>query len=139
MPGNLASAAPTGVLPQNLCTAFREVRAFPVLANTYHDGASERGMISDGINTPVSLKSWVLAQKLTASQLATLTTFFEAKNGGLLPFYFYNPFEPASGSNYDATGASTQGRHGVVFQVAAWDETTGLPRTDVGFGLAEVA
>jgi len=65
-----------------------------------------------------------------------------AQDGGLAPFVFYNPEEPASwqpvGSNYDPTGNSTQGRYTVVFR-GNWAQTTDLARTNVqGVELVDV-
>lgn len=142
MPGNLDAASPSGVLPQNLCTAFTEQRQFPMLSTTYHDGETERSLIQDGVNVPASLRSWKLTQRLTAAQLQTLKTFFEGKNGGLVPFFFYDYFEvsPGSpiGSNYDGTGVSIQGRHTVVFR-GNWSETVSISLTDTPLEMAEIA
>lgn len=113
-----------------------------MLSNEYHDGTNERGLIQDGVNTPATLRVWKQSKRLTAAQVATLRTFFEGQNGGLTPFYFYNPFEPAAGdsvgSNYDATGVSTQGRHTCVFR-GNWSETTDISRTNLSLELAEIA
>lgn len=143
MPGNIAQAVAVGVLPQSLCTAFVESRSFPILYNNeYHDDTMQRGLITDGINAPQSLRTWKLAKKLTAAQWSTLRTFWDAHLAGLIPFYFYNPIEPAPGqqvgSNYDATGSSIQGRHACVFR-GDWAEVTGLARTELSIELAEIA
>src|ERR1041385_2140286 len=115
MPGNLDAAAPTGVLPQNIFSSFVESRSYPVLSANYHDGTYERSIVEDGINAPASLRTWKAEARNTPAALATLRAFWDAHGGGLIPFYFYNPFEPVPGheigSNYDATGISTQGRH----------------------------
>ncbi|HSY15296.1 MAG TPA: hypothetical protein VK816_04850 [Jatrophihabitantaceae bacterium] len=141
MPGNLAAAVATAVMPQNLCTLFSESRIFPLLSNTYHDGTPELGLITDGVNEPGSIRTWKLAQKLSGPVAIQLREFFEGQLGGLAPFYWYNPFEAGAGepigSNYDPTGAATEGRHTVVF-LGNWSETIGLPRTDVPLGLAEI-
>lgn len=167
MPGALAVAAPSGVLPQNLCLAFSENRLYPMLAVTYHDGTTERALISDAEveqvqvgwdNTtnpptrifqavpsgdpPTSVRTWKLSRRLNAAGLATLKAFFEQQQGGLIPFYFYNPFEPnpgmPAGSNYDPTGTGIQGRHTCVFR-GAWTETVGLGRSDTQLEIAEIA
>jgi hypothetical protein len=142
MPSNVAAAVPTGVLPQTLCTAFSENRVYPMLTQPYHDGTTERSLIVNGVDAAASIRRWRLSKRLKASDLATLKTFFESHNGGLTPFYFYVPFENVPGfpvgSNFDATGASTQGRHTVVFR-GDWSETVGLARTDTPLELAEIA
>ena len=139
MPGNLAAAVATAVMPQNLCTAFAESRVYPVLSNTYHDGTPELGLITDGVNEAASIRTWKLAQKLSGPVAIAMRAFFEQQLGGLTPFYFYNPFEAAGaiGSNYDPTGETVEGRHTVVFR-GNWTETIGLPRTDVPLELAEI-
>ena len=142
MPGNLASSSPSGVLPQSLSTAFAETRLYPLLSNQYHDGTSERVIIQDGVNAPSSLRTWRQSKRLTSAALITLRNFFESKAGGL-PFYFYNPYEPqvghAIGSNYDATGVSTQGRHPVYFLTQEWQETTDIGRTVTNIEMREIA
>jgi hypothetical protein len=108
----------------------------------YHDGTTERSLLSDGVNVPASVRKWKLSRKLTPANLVILRDFFEQQGGGLIPFYFYNPFEiepPALiGSNYDPTGDNTIGRHVCVFR-GDWSETVGIARTAIPFEMAEVA
>lgn len=141
--GNLSTASPVGVLPQMKFTQFAESRLFPMLTQAQHDSTIIRSLIVDGVNPAVSLKSWQMSARLTAAALATLKSFYEAHLGGLIPFYFYNLDEVspghAIGSNYDATGSSTQGRYAVRFGSDTWTETVGLGRTDVSFTLTEAA
>jgi hypothetical protein len=63
------------------------------------------------------------------SRAALYTFFATTVRGGLLPFYYYDPFDVltghAVGSNYDATGVSTQGRAVVKF-VGNWQQTGGI-------------
>lgn len=142
MPGNLSAASPSGVMPQNLCTAFTQTEQFPMLSAPYHDGETERGLIQDGVNVPAPLRTWKLTERLTSAQVATLKTFFEGQGGGLTPFYWYNPFDNVPGtpigSNYDSSGVSTQGRHTVVFR-GNWSETVSISLTDVPLEIAEIA
>src|ERR1035441_10693935 len=114
MPGNLTAAAPSGVLPASLSTAFTESRVYEQLQNRYHDGTPQTSQLAQ-----TSRRTFRLTKRLTASALATLYAFVAAQEGGTIPFLFYNPFEPASGqpvgSNYDPTRATTQRRYpGVV-------------------------
>jgi hypothetical protein len=129
-------------MPQNLCTAFSETRQFPMLSTTYHDGTTERSLIQDGVNVPASIRTWKLTERLTATQLQAMKTFYEGQSGGLVPFFWYNPFEPMSGqpigSNYDSTGVSTQGRHSVVFR-GNWSETVSISLTDTPLEIAKIA
>lgn len=126
MPGNVAAAAPSGIFPQTLSTAFVEVREFVQLQSQYHDGTVQRSQLA-----ATSRRTFRTAKKLTAALLADLKTFWDAQEGGLIPFLFYNPFEANPvGSNYDPTGSSTTGRVTVVFR-GSWGQSTGLLRSDV--------
>lgn len=134
MPGNVQQALATLVMPQTLSTSFSSTRAVPLFMNYFHDGSNISGLITNGTDLPTSLKSWRQAKRLNAAALATLRTFFETLFGALTPFYFYDPNEAIGqiGSNYDATGTSTTGRHTCKFTTQVWSESTGLARTDVG-------
>ncbi len=138
MPGNVAAASPSGILPQTLCLSFMEERSFAELQSMMHDGTILRGqLVAD------SRRTFKLSKKLAPAALATLKTLWDS-NGNTIPISFYNPFEPISGqpigSNYDASGASTQGRYTVVFGMASWSQVTGLARTEIpDISLREVA
>lgn len=123
------------MLPFALCKAFTGTRAFDCRVDEYHDGSSDRQAM-----VATSRRSWKLTQRLKPTAMATLKTFWQTYP--TTPFYFYDPFEPASGlsvgSNYDATGASGTGRYTVVF-TGNWDETIYIPRAEATFGLIEVA
>lgn len=146
MPANLSAAVvspASTVLPFSLCTAFSLLTSFPILAAMYHDGTIERSLIQDGVNPAREMRVWTIGKRITTAQLATLRTFWETVGGGLRPFYFYDPYEQASGqpvgSNYDATGSSSQGRVKCFFR-GNWSERTGLGRHEVGqLVLVEVA
>ena len=130
MPGNIQNAAPSGVMPFALCTAFAESREFVQLQAQYHDGTIERSQLAQ-----TSRKTFKLARRLTAASVNTLKAFWDGQQGGVVPFLFYNLAE----GSYDPTGNSTQGRYMVVFR-GNWTQTTGLLRTDVPqIELVEVA
>jgi len=130
MPDSIQNAAPSGVMPYALCTAFSESREFAQLQAQYHDGTTERSQLAQ-----TSRKAFKLAQRLTAVRAIALKTFWDGQQGGVVPFLFYNLAEGA----YDATGNSTQGRYTVVFR-GNWSQSTGMLRTDVPqIELAEVA
>ena len=141
MPGNLAAAAPSGVLPKSLCTAFTETRVLPMLIQQYHDGTSERSLIQDGVNLPESIRIWKQTRKLDADAMTLLVAFFEGQQGGLTPFFFYDPYEVTLGqrigSNWDPTGASVQGRHTCVFR-GDWNQTTNMGRSEAPIEFMEV-
>ena len=135
MPGSVNNAVAVGVLPAGLCTAFVEKRNWASRANEYHDGARQSMAL-----VTMSRRAWSLRKRLKASVIAALWTFWTANQN--TAFYFYNPFEPASGqvvgSNYDATGVSTQGRYTVRFN-GDWNQSTYIPRADCTLDLIEVA
>jgi phage-related protein len=141
--GNLAPASPSGVFPKMTYTSFEEGRLYPGLFQNLHDGTPLASLITDGMNNPESIRTYSLAARLTASAIATLRTFYEAHADPPVAFYWYQPFEvePGNqvGSNYDATGVSTQGRHTVYFLNASWSETTPLGRSNTSFAFFETA
>jgi hypothetical protein len=121
MPGNVQNAAPSGVMPYSLCTAFAESREFVELQAQYHDGTTERSQLAQ-----TSRKTFKLAKRLTATLATALKSFWDGQQGGVVPFLFYNPAE----GTWDGTGASTAGRYTVVFR-GNWSQTTNILRTDV--------
>jgi hypothetical protein len=138
MPGNIENAAPNGVMPESLCTAFTEIREYAQLQNQYHDGTIQRSQLAQS-----SRRTFRLSKRLNAPELATLYNFWVAQNGGLTPFIFYNPFEVLAGqqigSNYDPTGNNPQGQVTVVFR-CHWAQATDLARSNVqGLELVEAA
>jgi len=138
MPGSVQNAVPMGVMPASLCTAFVESREYTALVNQYHDGTVERSLLAQ-----TSRRTFKLSKRLDATALAALKAFWDAQDGGLAAFVFYNPVDVtpgnAIGSNYDPEGNSTVGRVTVVFR-GNWSQSTGLARTDVpNIELIEVA
>jgi hypothetical protein len=138
MPGNLLPAAPNGVMPASLCTAFSEVREYAQLQNQYHDGTIHRSQLAQ-----TSRRTFRLSKRLGTVMLAALYNFWVSQNGGLAPFAFYDPFDVVAGrqigSNYDPTGNNTQGRVTVVFR-GNWAQSTELARSNVqALELVEVA
>jgi len=137
MPGALALAvvASGAVLPNSLSTSFVQTAVYPILSVFYHDGSGDRSIIQDGVNAPRVLRSWKLSKRLDPTSLAALYTFWQnVAVGPLQPFYFFDPFEVAPGqqigSNYDPTGASTQGRVTVKFR-GNWSIVGGIARISV--------
>jgi hypothetical protein len=125
-------------MPVSLSTAFTESREYAQLQNQYRDGTIQRSQLAQ-----TSRRTFMLSKRLSANDLSTLSGFWAARKGGLMPFAFYNPFDVASGqqigSNYDPTGNSTQGRVTVVFR-GPWAQATDLARSNVqGLELVEVA
>jgi hypothetical protein len=141
MPGNVQLAdvgSPVRVFPHTLCRSFVQVSEIPAVVNEYRDGTTHRSKQAD-----VPRRRWRLDKLLPTAALETLRAFYlNSCRGGLQAFYFYDPFEPAAGlpvgSNYDATGVSTQGRYKAVF-VGQWHESLGIARTEVPLEILEVA
>lgn len=126
MPGNIAYAEPFGVMPQTLCLAFSEARAYEQIVSVYHDGTRQAGQLAQ-----TSRRTFKLSRKLTVTTLATLKAFWDSTAGGLIPFIFYNPFDGTPvGSNYDPTGASTAGQYIVAFR-GNWSQATDMQRSTV--------
>ena len=135
MPGAVSNAAPVGVLPASLCTAFTEKRDWASRLNEYHDGSRQ-----SAAQFATSRKAWTLKQRLSPTVVSALWTFWTANQH--TAFYFYNPFEPASGqavgSNCDPAGMSLTGRYTVRFN-GDWNQATGMGRADCALELLEVA
>jgi hypothetical protein len=95
--------------------------------NEYANGESQRRVI---LGVGNSRKAWRLSKRLTSAQLATLRAFFEARRGGLEPFYFYDPWDTSPKFTPDPTGAATTGRYTVCFR-GAWSQALRTGRLDV--------
>ena len=101
MPGSVANAAPTTVLPNSLSRAFTHTREYPVIDNEYRNGESQRSA-----QAATSRKKWNLTKRLTPAQLVTLRTFYDARNGTHEPFCSYDPYETNRKFSYDPAGAA---------------------------------
>ncbi len=133
MPGSVANAAPSTVLPQSLCTAFAHERAYPLVENEYKDGSSQRTVLAT-----TSRKRWRLSKRLTPTQLQELRDFYDARQGPVEPFYFYDPYETNPKFSYDPTGEAVAGRYTVRFD-GEWKQFSGPGRSDVSIELIELA
>ena len=135
MPGNVTLANATEVLPRALCREFSLSRDYPVLVNDYPDGSSQRE-----IQATNSRRTWKQSRRVTPSDMEDLLEFFDAR--GADPFFYYDPMEPATGqpigSNWDATGASLQGRYTVRF-ASEFSQSMGPALGEVGLELVELA
>jgi hypothetical protein len=133
MPGSVQNAAPAAVLPQSLCRAFAHERAYPLVANEYRNGESQRS-----VEATNSRKRWRLAKRLTPALLAALRDFYDARKGQTEPFYFYDPYETNPKFSWDPTGAAVTGRYTVRFNTD-WSQSVGLGSSDVEIELVELA
>ncbi len=133
MPGSIQNAPPATVLPASLSRAFVREQSYPVLANDYRNGESQR------LNeTTTSRKRWRLAKRLTPMQLQALRDFYEARNGSVEAFYYYDPYETVPKFTSDPTGFSLNGRYTVRFD-CGWSQSCALGRSDVEVELIEIA
>lgn len=129
MPGVVAAASASTVLPALLCSSFTRTVAWPVEDNVYRNGeAQRRARTAEGRNT------WALAPKLPASVHAALKAFFAARGGPKEAFYYYDPHD----GTHDPTGVATTGRYKVRF-ADSLSLSIGMARGDGQLGLIEVA
>ena len=133
MPGSVENAAPATVLPQSLYRAFTRSQEYPTLDNEYRNGESQRSVQASN-----SRKRWLLAKRLAPGQLAALRDFYDAHNGPVEPFYFYDPYETNPKFSHDPTGQAVAGRYVVRFN-GGWSQSVGLGRSDVSIELVELA
>jgi phage-related protein len=133
MPGSVANAAPSAVLPWSLCRAFVHQREYPLVENEYRNGESQRSVQASN-----SRKRWRLTKRLAPAQLEALRDFYEARRGSQEPFYFYDPWETNPKFSYDPTGQATQGRYTVRFE-GAWEQSAGIGLIEVALELVELA
>ena len=133
MPGSVANAVPTGVLPWSLCKTFVHSREYTVQVNEYKNGESQRGLV-----TETSRKSWKTARRLAPARLEEFREFFGDHRGPLEPFYFYDPSETSPKFSYDPTGASVIGRYTVRLD-SPWSQVINVARADAPIEITELA
>jgi hypothetical protein len=133
MPGSVANAAPSTVLPWSLSRAFVRSQEYPVVENEYAGGESQRTVRASN-----SRKRWRLAKRLAPAQLAALRDFYHARKGPQEPFYFYDPWETNPKFSYDPTGQQPQGRYTVRFE-GPWEQSAGVGLIEVSLELVELA
>lgn len=132
MPGNVANAVASTVLPRPFCSVFTQSREWLALVNEYENGESQRHP-----KVATSRKSWQLTAMLTPTQLTALRTFIEARQF-IEAFWFYDFTETVPRASYDATGTATVGRYKVVAR-GPWKDTVTIPRSQADLQLIEVA
>lgn len=135
MPGSVANAAPTTVLPAAVFSAFSESRQYNVLQNSYRNGESQRSVWYAATN---SQKVFTQDRRLTPAEMTALRAFYLARKGGTEPFYVYHPWETVPIYSHDPTGVATAGRYTMRFD-GDWSGEMGLPRGNAGIVLIETA
>lgn len=133
MPGSVANAAPTLVMPRFLCAAFQHTREYQVLVNEYKNGEVQTNAL-----TADSRKRWQLSVRLTPTAIAALFAFYVSMNGPQGEFYFYDFYETDPQFSYDATGVATTGRYTVRFD-SPWQQASFPARSQSDFILQEIA
>jgi hypothetical protein len=132
MPGNVAAAAPTTVLPWSLASRFTRQSEYPLLLAEYRAGECDQSILGE-----IARNTWELSwEHLTPTEITALFAFYIACNGPLTPFYFYDLTEPNAGT-YDPTGASTTSRYTVRFD-GEWSQSIQLSMGKVSLRLVEV-
>lgn len=135
MPGSVANAVVSTVMPALLASQFVRSDSWAVQQVAYANGEIEsRSQVTS------SLRRWEADLIGDADALADWKDFWEATKHAA--FYFYDPFEPVSGqpigSNFDATGVSTTGRFKVCWE-GSWRQQMTLGRFSARMVLREVA
>jgi len=130
MPGSVANAAPSEVLPHSLCRAFARSQEYAVLDNEYRNGESQRSAL-----VATSRKRWRQAKRLAPGALEDLRDFYDARHGPQEPFYFYDPYETSP--KFTPNPSGSVGRYTVRFE-GGFDQNIGLGRADVEIQLVEI-
>ena len=133
MPGSVANAAPTTVLPWSLCKAFGHSREYVVVENEYRNGESQRSRLVE-----TSRKRWTTQRRLTPAQREASRECYDDRKGQQEPFYFYDPHETNPKFSSDPTGQAFAGRYTVRF-AGEWNQSVDLGRADVNIELLELA
>ena len=133
MPGSVANAAPSKILPHSLSRAFARSEEYAALDNEYRNGESQRSAL-----VATSRKRWRLAKRLAPGALEDLRDFYDARHGPQEPFYYYDPYETSPKFTPDPTGQAPTGRYTVRFE-GDWQQSCGPGRSDVQIELVEVA
>lgn len=133
MPGSVANASPSTVMPVSLFTLYERDFTFPLRTNVYTEGEFQAS-----VQATTSRKIWKVAKRLPPSVLNTLYAFYLARRGNTEPFYFYDPYETSPKFTSDPTGVATTGRYTVRFDTD-WVQGTGPARSEVSLSLIELA
>lgn len=128
MPGNVATATASVVMPLVLCSSFQRSERWKSLVNGYANGEHEAATLVTN-----SRRSWDLTGMLAPAALATLRDFYDGRKGQQLSFYFYDVHEGA----YDPSGTLANGRYIVRF-AGPWSHTRQLGRMPATLSLIEI-
>lgn len=127
MPGSVANATPSTVMPLAVARLFAESREVPGRVNEYRDGTVQRRR-----EASTGRRRFTATVRVDATGLVALRTFWSAVKQGA--FYYYHLTEAV----YDATGVATAGRYTVRF-AGGWSEAMEMARGEAMVNLVEVA
>src|SRR4051794_32193939 len=114
MPGSVANASPSAVMPLALARQFSEQRELPVRVNEYRDGTLHRTR-----EASTSRRRFTATVRLDATNLIALQSFWATMRQSA--FFYYHLKETPSGG-YDPTGVATAGRY-TVRLATPWAES----------------
>lgn len=130
MPGNVAAASASGVLPWEACSLFRRVERVETLENELPGGERiVNSLVTD------SRRRWAIDRMATTSQASALLTFYGSHRGSA--FFFYDVNDTV-GCAYDATGTATTGRFKATFS-SPIEMTVNVGYCQVSLEISEVA
>lgn len=136
MPGSVANAAPSTVLPFFDGMRILRQRQWLTRINEYRDGRGQR--LSD---FATSRKAMSVTMRLTGANMDTLFAFYAARNGPHEPFIVYDMIERGEEGLtplYDPTGVATgAGKYTVIF-VGPWSQAVQVARGMVTIPVLEV-
>lgn len=136
MPGSVANASATVVLPGFLASGFRRLVLREAARNQYLDGRA-----SVAVRTGAERLSWQLDYSLAPDDLETLRTFWETNRHKAMIFYDWQErIEEGLTPVYDETGvAGGAGKYVVRFGDQDWAQSNELMRGSVALELVEIA
>lgn len=130
MPGNVAAASASAVMPGFLSSQFNLSSAFEVDINYYVDGSGQAKAMAS-----TARKTWRATIPCSSTLLGALRDFWLARKS-CEPFYFYFWRETTPLGSVDLTGMSVVGRYVVKFN-SPWAEEFTLGRAAINVELIE--
>lgn len=131
MPGNVAAASPSTVMPDFVSRSFDYASQYVSDLNYYADGSGQGKAI-----TSSGRRVWRAEIPCNSTLLTALRTFWLARKC-IEPFWFYYWRETTPLGSVDLTGASTVGRYAAKFN-GSWSEEFTLGRNSIQVEIVEV-
>ncbi len=134
MPGNVAAAAATEVLPYSLSTLYERGLEILVRSVEYMDGRYQASLL-----TTVARRAWTLEKRLTPAQMVVYRDFWLARRVDQESFLFTDvQKDSAGGFRPDDAGTESYPHTYVVRFMSQWEETHTRSRGRFGIGLIQV-